>query len=320
MLTQLEGDKFWESGIFNLNIPNGLLRSVFFYNGKSFSLHGGQEQHRLKLSQITKSAELVTGRVVNCYVYRGFGSKNHQGGFSSLNPDNKVVKQYENLSGSGPCHVKILDTYLSKLPEKAKENDVFYLTPLPKKSFDPTKPWYTLTPVGKNRLNGMLKEMCAEAGLEKDFSNHSLRAYGATTLFQAKVPEKLIQMRTGHKSLEALRSYERTSESQLMDVSHVVCNTNNTLDGTCSEISPYRNTCPNDQLSSGGLVEASSSNSVLPLFSTANNNIPNIVITGCNFTNCNVSLCSKFDVNEEASIDMDKLLKGLTAEQLFDDW
>ena len=106
----------------------------------------------------------------------------------------------------------------------------------------------------------------------------------------------------------------------LMDVSHVVCNTNNTPDGTCSEISPYRNTCPNDQLSSGGLVEASSSNSVLPLFSTANNNIPNIVITGCNFTNCNVSLCSKFDVNEEASIDMDKLLKGLTAEQLFDDW
>ena len=50
-----------------------------------------------------------------------------------------------------------------------------------------------------------------------------------------------------------------------------------------------------------------------------NNNIPNIVITGCNFTNCNVSLCSKFDVNEEALIDMDKVLKGLTAEQLFDD-
>ena len=107
-----------------------------------------------------------------------------------------------------------------------------------------------------------------------------------------------------------------------MDVSHVrhvVCNTNNTPDGTCSEISPYRNTCPNDQLSSGGLVEASSSNSILPLFSTANN-IPNIVITGCNFTNCNVSLCSKFDMNKEASIDINKLLKGLTAEQLFDNW
>ena len=89
---------------------------------------------------------------------------------------------------------------------------MFYLTPLPKKSFDPTKPWYTLIPVGKIHLNGMLKEMCAETGLAKDFSNHSLRAYGVSTLFQAKVPEKLIQMRTGHKSFEVIRSYEQTSD------------------------------------------------------------------------------------------------------------
>ena len=211
-------------------------------------------------------------------------------------------------------------TYLSYVPKQAKEKDVFYLTPLPQKPVDPTKPWYTLTPVGKNKLNGMLKDMCAEAGLAKDFNNHSLRAYGATILFQAKVPEKLIQMRTGHKSLEALRSYERTSESQLMDVSHVVCNMKNTPDVTCSEIIPYRNTSPNDQLSSAGLVETkSSSNAVLPLFNTANNNIPNIVITGCNFTNCNVSLCRKFDKASTDKASIDELLKGLTPEQLFDD-
>ena len=129
---------------------------------------------RLKLSQITKSVESVKGRVVNCYTYREFGSKNRQGGFSSLNTDNKVVKQYENLSGSGPCHVKILDMYLSKLPNHAKVKDVFYLTLLPKTPSDLTKPWYTTTPAGKNRLNIMLKEICAEAGLTKDFSNHSL--------------------------------------------------------------------------------------------------------------------------------------------------
>ena len=51
---------------------------------------------------------------------------------------------------------------------------------------------------------------------------------------------------------------------------------------------------------------------------------PNIVITGCNFTNCNVSLCGKFDNNEKATSTVDKasldeLLKGLTPEQLFDD-
>ena len=81
VLTQLEEDKLWESGVLNLNTPIGLLRPVFFYNGKSFCLRGGQEQRGLKLSQITKSAELVAGRVVNCYIYREFGSKTIKGGF-----------------------------------------------------------------------------------------------------------------------------------------------------------------------------------------------------------------------------------------------
>jgi len=244
------------------------------------------------------------------------------------------VKQYENLSGSGPCHVKILDIYLSKLPTKAKENDVFYLTPLPKRPLDGTKPWYTITPVGKNKLNGLLKEMCAEAGLSKDFSNHSLRAYGATTLFQAKVPEKLIQMRTGHKSIEALRCYERTSETQLLDVSHVVCNTSTPDQENmhCGEVVPYDDACKS---SSSDVVEIRdqqkdhmggkySNNGIMPLLNASNTNIPNIVITGCNFTNCNVSLCSKFDNNKKATsnidkVSLDELLKGITPQQLFDD-
>ena len=61
-----------------------------------------------------------------------------------------------------------------------------------------------------NRTSGlesfefMTKEMCTEAEFDATFTNHSLRAYGATKMFQTKVPEKLIQQRTGHKSLEAL--------------------------------------------------------------------------------------------------------------------
>ena len=78
--------------------------------------------------------------------------------------------------------------------------------------------------LGKNWLNSMLKEMCSQAGLSIEFSNHSLRAYGATSLFQAKVPEKLIQQHIGHKSLKALRQYECTSDGQLLDVSNIVSN------------------------------------------------------------------------------------------------
>ena len=177
--------------------------------------------------------------------------------------------------------------------------------------------------------------MCAEAGLTKDFSNHSLRAYGAMTLFQAKVLEKL---RTGHKSLEALRSYERTSESQLIDVSHLVYNTN-APDDACTEIFPFNNDDTYSEMvpfnnshtkTSSNLVDTrdqkenkEGNNSILPLLNTATTNIPNIVITGCNFINCNVSLYSKFNNSdsEEATVDkasISELLKGLTPEQLFD--
>ena len=53
----------------------------------------------------------------------------------------------------------------------------------------------------------------AQAGLETR-TNHSLRATAATALFQADVPEKVIQERTGHRSLDALRKYERSTERQ----------------------------------------------------------------------------------------------------------
>ena len=67
--------------------------------------------------------------------------------------------------------------------------------------------------------------MCQKAGLHK-YTNHSLRAYGTSTLFQASVPEKLIQQRTGHRSLEALRQYELTTTVQLVDVSNIMVGIN----------------------------------------------------------------------------------------------
>ena len=45
-------------------------------------------------------------------------------------------------------------------------------------------------------------------------ANHSLRATGATQLYNAGVPEKITQQRTGYRSLDSLCVYERTSVQQ----------------------------------------------------------------------------------------------------------
>ena len=54
----------------------------------------------------------------------------------------------------------------------------------------------------------------AETIPKGNFTNHSLCATGTTTLFDAGIPEAVIQKRTGHRSLEALRTYERVTPAQ----------------------------------------------------------------------------------------------------------
>ena len=54
----------------------------------------------------------------------------------------------------------------------------------------------------------MVSNMFAKAEMEGDFTNHSLRATGVSTLFTSGVPEALIQKRSGHRSTEALHLYE----------------------------------------------------------------------------------------------------------------
>ena len=64
--------------------------------------------------------------------------------------------------------------------------------------------------------------MCKEAGLAEKKTNHSSRAAGVSQMFAANVPERLIQSRTGHRSLEALRLYERLSHEQQQAVSQIL--------------------------------------------------------------------------------------------------
>lgn len=93
------------------------------------------------------------------------------------------------------------------------EQDIFYLRP---KSFVPAsddEPWYECVAIGKNSLTSMLKWICQEAGIEEK-TNHSLRATGTMSVFQANVSEQVVQKTTGHRPLQALQSYERVSADQ----------------------------------------------------------------------------------------------------------
>ena len=85
---------------------------------------------------------------------------------------------------------------------------------------DPSKPLFASQPCGANKLSAMVKEIFVQVGITSKM-NHSLRATGVSEMFRSGVPEKLVQERTGHRTMKALCTYENTSTSQYMAISNV---------------------------------------------------------------------------------------------------
>ena len=111
--------------------------------------------------------------------------------------------------------VKILDFYFIKLPS---EPVAFYLRPLSKIPIDPEKVWYANVPICVNTLRTMMSKISEKGNLSTNFINHSLRATSASRLFASNVPGKLIQEKTGHRSLAGLHAYEQTTAKQQKNI------------------------------------------------------------------------------------------------------
>ena len=212
-----EEDQLWSTGVLGADSLKALLNAVLFTVGKT---RGGREHEMLKLSQIQFSTE-VSASTKEYVMYTENGSKNRSRSYKDRS-EAKEVKHFANTPLGERCVVFLLKLYYSKLPEDIEKNGngKIYFQPkeiIPKQG----TAWFRRQHVGRNTLNKMATSMCEKAGIEKK-TNHSLRATGATRMFEAGVPEKLIQQRTGHQSLDSLRLYERSSVEQQGVVSEIL--------------------------------------------------------------------------------------------------
>ena len=184
-------------------------------NGKNFALRGVDEQYNLRFSQIVRSDD------GNQYTYIEHGSKNHSGNLDD-NGDNKIVPIRRVVGAGERDHVTVLDAYLSCIPSNLPKDSRFYLQPMSKVPAIEGCPWFFRTSIGINKVKVMVKDMCADAKIEGNFTNHSLRATGASLLFNSGCSEALIKKRTGHKSMDSLRKYERTTVEQVDAMSKIL--------------------------------------------------------------------------------------------------
>ena len=64
-----------------------------------------------------------------------------------------------------------------------------------------------------------LARMCNAAGISAFKTNHSLRV----RLYQSGVDEQLVMERTGHRSIDGIRSYKRTADFQRENIFELQC-------------------------------------------------------------------------------------------------
>ena len=216
-LSEAEEEQLWRLGLLGDNSPQSLVDTIVVMNGLYFALRSGSEHRQLRSHPCQiQVVEKLGQRPYLEYVEDT--SKNRPGGLKGRKLKSKIVQHHDNPDNPARCFVRLFKLYQSKLP-KDRPDSAFYFQPLKTPTPDC---WFSKKPIGHNRLDGTVARLCHEANIPGYRTNHSLRATAATRLFHASVDEQLIMERTGHRSLEGVRSYKRTSDDQRESLSDIL--------------------------------------------------------------------------------------------------
>ena len=215
-ITNEEEEKLWNEGVSGSHSPQSLLDTMIMC-GLYFALRSGQEHRNLQNQQL-QLQEMEDGQL--SLTYRENISKNNTGGIKHGKLEPKVVTHYENEENPSRCFIAMYKTYVYHCPPQSeRKTNAFYLTPLKKPKGEI---WFSTVPVGHNTLSNTVQRICLAAGVDGFKTNYSLRVTTATRLFRAGVDEQLIMQRTGHRSIDGIRVYKRTSEEQQKTVSAIL--------------------------------------------------------------------------------------------------
>ena len=221
ILSEAEENLLWERGFLGERTPQTLLDTMVFCNGLYFALRSGKEHRQLRFHPC--QIELVEREGERPYLkYTEDVSKNHPGGLKGRKVTPKVVFHHANIENPQRCFVRLFKRYRELCP-KSPPAHAFYLRP----AHTPTPTcWYSNTPLGHTLLSNTVARLCKMAGIQGYKTNHSLRATSTSRLYQSGVDEQLVMERTGHRSLEGVRCYKRTSDSQRQAISDILngCN------------------------------------------------------------------------------------------------
>lgn len=164
-ITEKDEIVLWQKNLFEGNTAESLMHSIYFYNGKLFSLRAG-EHRLLRLSNVSLSK--------NCTTFNESMSKIYNGGLNYVRYTPRCVEHFCHKPGEKyeNCRASLYNLYFSMVKELAEEKEAFYFMPY---RDTPPEFLYENSAVGMNTLNRILPDkLCGKAGLERKTA-HCLR-------------------------------------------------------------------------------------------------------------------------------------------------
>ena len=158
--------KLKTSEVFSLTKPLSLLRNVWFHVSLFWCRRGFEGQRNLKKTSFAFERDATGCPFVT--MTHDETTKNHPGGISEVESFEKNGRMYKTTCTTDGYSA--LEVFLTKLNPQCDA-----LFQYPKRNWRPSdKVWYENRPLGKNKLSSLMKEISAEAGLSRTYTNHSL--------------------------------------------------------------------------------------------------------------------------------------------------
>ena len=142
-------------------------------------------------------------------------TKNHRG---KDDDDNATKARMYEVPNSSLCPVTSYIKYSQKLSTDCSS---FWQHPKEKHE-ESDSVWYCNSPLGKNTLGRYMSNLSKEAGLNKIYTNHCLRATCVTVLDKLGFESRHIMAVSGHKSENSLKSYAQVGPEKIKAMSNAL--------------------------------------------------------------------------------------------------
>lgn len=226
-LTDAEINSLFDKKVFDLNNPQGLLYLNYWNAVLHFGIRPGNECRNLNFSDIVLEEPANGPSFLSLKDERI--TKSRQG--SDARKIRKSLPKAYSTSGDleDPRDpVSAFKRYQSKRPPSAV--DIFFLG-VKQNAKPEASVWYYNSPMGRNKLGGIMKDICQQVGITdntRKLSNHSIRKTQIRILKKNGVPDSDIALMTGHENINSINEYNELDDERFEEYSNQLSLAENT--------------------------------------------------------------------------------------------